>query len=949
MHAVNNKVNDNDRLNLHEKGQLVETLCEFLPAFAKHEYDIGCYTGPVPRVMQTNDSKPVRSGPYRVPHIYHKPLEEEITKMRQNGILQNTDSQWSSPILAVPKRGTNKVRIVCDYRRVNKLTERLIWPLPRVDDVTNLLSGSKYFTKLDVLKSFWQIPIENKEDRERTAIQLNTGSYEFTRMPMGIKNAAIVFQRCMSHMLDGINWMNCLSYLDDIIIPARTFDEHITRLKEVLARFVEFNVTINLDKSQFCEETVSYLGYTYSNAGFEPDKSRIRDILQYPSPTSVTETQSAIGFLSYFRQFIPGFANICRPLYELIKQDRDFSWTDEAESALRLLIHYVTTAPTLIYPDYSRPFILRCDASNTAIGAVLLQADDEGRERPISYFSKTLNSAQKNYSTYDKEGLAVVSSLRNYRHIVLGYPVTVYTDHKPLATLTTCKHKSARLARWAIELEDYNLEIKHLSGKSRAAAPPDALSRISVNALVALHTTDDEFKRDQAEDAFVKVVRHYIETGDLPPDTPTEILRFLKKTKNLDRFLLRDDIVYLRQGDKELLCVPATKREEVLEQCHESIFSGHRGADKTLSIARKRFYWPEMVKDVRVWVHSCIPCGQRKRPDKHVKLPLKPLESSGPFDRVSFDICGPYHSNSSRGNKYVIAFCDHFSRFIEAKAIPNKTTEEVSQALLECVVLRYGLPKELLSDNAQEFVSKTMTELTERLGIKRILTSPHRPQTDGKSERYFSTMNNMLSMYTQRSQRCWDDVLQYCVFAYNVTDHDSLGISPFRLLHGFDPMLPVDVLYPVSQSRLNYVDSDNVVVDMLRNMSDAWLLARENMADAQAKYKLYHDKGVHDPKFSVGDHVYQHIPSILRSKDHKLKMAWDGPYVITEMRGDHNAIIQRIDDKGKTMGTGVPVHLARCKKAKAPPRMQYSPLDAALGGDEEVVEQQRPYNLRPRK
>ena len=692
-------------------------------------------------------------------------MTSEIDGMKGANILTPSASLWCSPAMIVPKPGSDKLRFVCDFRAVNAITEPLTWPLPRVQDVTEVLGNSVYFTVLDCLKGFFQIPLTHPEDVERSAVQVPSGCFVHQRLPMGLKNSPLIYQMCMAQMLNGLNWSTCLSYLDDIIIPSRTFDEHLVRLGDVLERFIEYGITINLAKSHFCKKSVSYLGFTFSAGAYTPDSSCISSVINWSSPTNSKEVQSVLGFLNYFRDFVPEFARLGSPLYELAKKGVIFEWTPLCEHNFRQMIHLVCSEPVLRFPDYTKPFVLKCDASLTAIGALLAQVSDDQREHPLGYFSRTLKPAEKNYSVYDLEGLAIIESLRHFRHIVLGYSVAIHTDHKPLVNLMTCQHKSLRLAKWAIELEQYDLTVHYQPGKSPQHQVADALSRKSedpthaqetLNAIFSAKPDLPSFQATQQADPLLCTVLTFISSGQLPTNISDETRKYL--AVNISSYTIKDGVLYFNQGGKLLLCVPDCARQSVLTSCHEGIFSAHRGVKKTKAIVSTKFHWPTLKADSREWVLSCVSCNKRKRPNRYTVLPLKPLEVEGPFYRVSFDITGPY-PNSDNGSKYVIAFCDHFTRYILAAAIPNKTAETVAEAFLFNVVLTFGVPLTVLSDNAQEFVGQVMSELTKLLDIKHSLTSGYRPQTDGVSERWFGTLNTMLSHYLVGTKTTWDRVL----------------------------------------------------------------------------------------------------------------------------------------------------------------------------------------------
>ena len=427
-----------------------------------------------------------------MPYNQKQALDTKVNKLIAHGILGPTVSPWSSPSILVPRvNEPNDPRFVSDFRKVNAITTPLHWPLPRVDAVTDVLAGCKYFSKLDALKGFFQIPLNDPKDRERSAIQINTKSLEYLRLPMGLRNSAIIFARCMAQMLDGLNYEECLTYLDDIIIPGRTWSEHLHRLSHVLERFIQYNMKINLKKSEFGMTTVSYLGYSYSEEGYKPDPNRVSKVKNWPSPTTKRELLSVLGFLNYFRIFIKNYSLTAAKLYDLTKNlnnNDKLDWNDEHEKQLRELITKVCSEPVLKYPNYELEFIIRCDSSGYAVGGQLSQKFDGKHEQPVAFFSRSLSDDERKYPTYEREGLAIISSVRAFKYMIAGMKCTVCSDHMPLRTLKTAHHKSDRLHAWALELEQYNLSVKYQPGSSKIHAVADSLSRLPETPIANIHT-----------------------------------------------------------------------------------------------------------------------------------------------------------------------------------------------------------------------------------------------------------------------------------------------------------------------------------------------------------------------------------------------------------------------------------------------------------------------------
>ncbi|XP_049866081.1 uncharacterized protein LOC126366827 [Pectinophora gossypiella] len=407
--------------------------------------------------------------------------------MLEQNIIRPSMSPWSAPVWVVPKKkdasGKQKWRIVIDYRKLNDATVTEIYPLPLITDILDQLGHSKYFTTLDLVSGFHQIKLK-KEDAEKTGFTVITngtsGHYEFTRMPFGLKNAPSTFQRLMNTVLTGLQGLHCYIYLDDCIIYSHDLDSHIQKLKLVFDRLRQFNLKLQPDKCEFLRREVAYLGHIITDKGVSPNPDKIKAVTDFPIPRNAKDIKSFLGLVGYYRRFIENFSKITKPLTSLLKKDAEFKWSYDQQQSFDILKNKLTSAPLLQYPNFNEPFILTTDASNYAVGAVLSQGDI-GKDKPIAYASRTLNKAEGNYSTIEKELLAILFGVKTFRPYLYGRKFKIVTDHRPLVWLFNDKDPGSRLIRWRLKLEEYDYEIIYKQGKLNCNA--DALSRCPVNAL----------------------------------------------------------------------------------------------------------------------------------------------------------------------------------------------------------------------------------------------------------------------------------------------------------------------------------------------------------------------------------------------------------------------------------------------------------------------------------
>ena len=422
--------------------------------------------------VNVGEALPVKQHPYRVSPAKRQYLKDEIEYLLKHNIIEPSCSEWASPCLLVPKPDKS-YRMVTDYRKVNALTVTDSYPLPRVDDIIDQVGNAKYVTKIDLLKGYYQIPL-SEEAKVISAFATPSGLYQYKVMPFGMKNAPATFQRLINKVINDIEGVE--AYIDDIVITGCTWEEHMERLKLVFARLKECNLTINLAKSEFGQAEVIFLGHVVGGGKVAPISAKIEAICQFPVPTSKKGIMRFLGMAGYYRKFCRNFSDLAAPLTNTLQKKNSFIWNKSCQKSFEKIKAFLCNHPVLKAPDFKKPFIMHVDASEVGAGAVLLQ-EMQGVLHPVSYFSKKFDHYQRNYSTIEKETLALILSLQHFEvycepHI---FPLVVYTDHNPLIFISKMKNKNQRLMRWSLFLQPYQLEIRHIAGKENVLA--DTLSR----------------------------------------------------------------------------------------------------------------------------------------------------------------------------------------------------------------------------------------------------------------------------------------------------------------------------------------------------------------------------------------------------------------------------------------------------------------------------------------
>ena len=469
---ITNQIVCGENLTPNQIIRLKEMISSYSCILSTNEFDVG-RTDLLEHDIHTGDAAPVRKHPYRLSPSEQAKVDELVERMRKEGIIRESCSPWAAPIVLVRKKdGTT--RFCCDWRGLNEVTRKDAYPLPRIDATLDRLHGMKFFTSLDFTQGYYQIPMR-EDSIEKTAFVTPAGQFEYLVTGMGLTGAPATFQRLMAKMLGNLLYTNCLAYLDDVVIFSKTFDEHLEDVRQVFDRIKAAKLKIKPSKCFFGSNRMKFLGHIISSEGISCDPDKVEKVKNWPVPRTQTQVKSFLGLASYYRRFIPSFADIAYPLNRLTRDDIMFEWDENTDKSFELLKRSLTSAPILMFPDFERPFVLCTDASNYGLGAVLKQLDAAGKERVIAYASRSLLPAERNYSASERECLALVYATKVFRPYMFGTQTTCYTDHQPLTCLKNVRNPNGRLARWSMILRDFDLSIKYKKGSANCDA--DALSR----------------------------------------------------------------------------------------------------------------------------------------------------------------------------------------------------------------------------------------------------------------------------------------------------------------------------------------------------------------------------------------------------------------------------------------------------------------------------------------
>ena len=460
-----------DDLDSQQQELLWRLLVEFKDSFALREDDVG-RTQLVEHEIDTGDARPIKCRPRRLPLARQEACDKAVGNMLQAGVIEPSDSPWAAAVVMVPKKN-GEWRLCSDYRPLNGVTKKDSYPLPRVDESLDLVSGSAWFSSLDLRSGYYQMPLAPSA-RPKTAFCTGRGLWQFKVLSFGLCNAPASFARLMDQVLTGIPRQECLVYLDDILAHGPSFDAALLSLRRVLERIRAAGLKLHPDKCHFMQRQVTFLGHRVGREGISTVQDKVQAVADWPVPSTQKDLKSFLGLASYYRRFVRGFSCIAAPLFQLLHKDREFVWTDACQGAFDQLRRALSDAPVLAPADPSLPFMLDTDASGVGAGGVLSQVGADG-ERVVAYFSRVFNKAEKRYCVTRRELLAVVLSVRHFKYYLCGLPFTVRTDHSALQWLMSFREPEGQVARWLEELQAYNFTVVHRAGAQHSNA--DALSR----------------------------------------------------------------------------------------------------------------------------------------------------------------------------------------------------------------------------------------------------------------------------------------------------------------------------------------------------------------------------------------------------------------------------------------------------------------------------------------
>ncbi|RXN17163.1 Retrovirus-related Pol polyprotein from transposon 412 [Labeo rohita] len=988
------------------KERIIKRLNSMPEVFAQHELEFG-RTDKVKHRINLNDKTPFK---HRARPVHPQDIEavrNHLHQLLDAEIIRESESPFSSPIVVVRKKNGD-VRLCIDYRKLNLQTVKDSYALPNLEESFSALTGSKWFSVMDLKSGFYQIEME-EADKHKTAFVCPLGFFEFNRMPQGITNAPSTFQRLMERCIGELNLKQALVFLDDLIVFSSTLEEHEERVLRVLNRLKEYGLKLSPEKCKFFQTSVKYLGHIVSTKGIETDPEKIAALKTWPKPNNLKELRTFLGFCGYYRRFIKGYSKMVKPLNELTagypplrkrisaagKAKRYHNpkdligdrWTPACQAAFDTLIEKLTDAPILGFADPKLPYILHTDASTSGLGAALYQ-EQQGQKRVIAYASRGLSKCESKYPAHKLEFLALKWAItEKFQDYLYGSSFLVVTDSNPLTYILTSAKLDAMSYRWLAALSTFDFQLQYRAGKQNQDAdglsrrphsrlPDDALSQKEVERIQQFtkrhlgseHVTmnentvkaicdkhivhlvinnppaetspnptlvvslahhpkalpesfeeEDQFgglpviapfapedirERQRADTCICEILRQ-METGEtvsssLRKEIPELglLLREWSKLKILNGILYRKRQEGIQTYHQ--LVLPETLRPLVLKSLYDDM--GHMGVERTLDLVRKRFYWPKMSANVESRIKTCHRCVRRKSlPEK--AAPLVNITATRPLELVCMDFLSV--EPGSNNIKDILVITDHFTKYAVAVPTPNQKARTVAKCLWDHFFVHYGIPEKLLSDQGPDFESRIIKELCELIGTQKVRTTPYHPRGN-PVERFNRTLLNMLGTLENRKKNQWQNYVKPLVHAYNCTKNEVTGFTPYELMFGRQPRLPIDLALglPINHQP----GSHSQYVNNLRSqLQESYRLATESAKKTADRNRTRFDKHVVNSTLKEGDRVL--VRNVRLRGKHKLADRWESDVYVVLKQSE-----------------GVPVYVVRPETREGPQRTLHRDL-----------------------
>lgn len=842
--------------------------------------------------MQLNDWSPFKGKLYPVAEKYHAQVKTTIREMEEAQIITKMATPYLNSLVVVLKQdGTT--RVCLDARTLNARLLPEYDQAPKIKDVLKQFRGKRYFTSIDLTSSYHHLELEERS-KLLTGFMFDQQTYCFQRLPFGVRTAGSALIRALERNLTPEVKESTVRYVDDILLASKTLSEHLHNLEQLLENLHQANFKINMKKSHFCQKEILYLGHIVDGEGIRPNPAKVEAIRNFPKPTRIKHIRQFLGMCNFFSDHVPNYTDTVAPLQDLLKSNNRWKWGERSEEAFNRTKELLVENIKLGYPDYNHKFIIQSDASRIGIGAMLYQENPQQRTY-LAFISRKLRPHEVNYTVTELEMLAIIYALQKWRKLIYGFKILLRTDHKALTFLLKTSIASERVNRWALYVQQYDIDIEHCPGKENLI--PDALSRNpedqeeEVNQVELVQDDHDflrklqDLGREQETDPWAKMLIDYLRRR-LQPGTPI----YEEAEKIAQEFNFFNGMLHKFVDEEHTrlrLVVPPSLQRGLVWHVHR--VCGHSGVDKTCAVIQESFCWPRLRVTVRDVLRTCDVCQRIKHNTFLMKQYPRPILSTKPREVYAVDLYGPLPS-AVRGNKHILVCLDIFSKMVVLCPIQKATSKQVLLKLKNKILPILGKPAFLLSDHGSCFTSAEFKRELERLEIRHILSSIRHPQSN-PSERVLREVAKFCRIYCPEAHWRWIGVLPIIESCINNTIHESTGQIPSVVHFNRYPERPWhNVISCPIDARPGHEMKIAETAEHLKNQ-------------AERRLRRVRNRRFHRP-LRVGEQVLVKRPAVSNPQARfyaKFAAIYAGPYEIIQSLGNNSYRVREMNGEAEAI------------------------------------------------